>query len=189
MDSAKGSLMFDHVFVLCTGRCGSVTFTKSLAHATNYTSGHETRTHCVGAARFDYPPRHIEVDNRLSWFLGRLDRTYGDRAFYVRLTRDADEVARSFARREGRGIMGAYYQHVLMRAPRLSADVTPLAFAQDYVETVTENIRHFLRDKTHQMEFRVEAAGHDLSDLWARIGAEGALDAAVGEWAIRYNAS
>ncbi|MFQ6550109.1 hypothetical protein AADZ90_019350 [Aestuariibius sp. 2305UL40-4] len=37
------------------------------------TAGREARSHPTGAARFDYPKGQIEVDNRLSWLLGRLD--------------------------------------------------------------------------------------------------------------------
>lgn len=40
-----------------------------------------------------YPPRHIEVDNRLAWFLGYLQEHHGHEAYYVHLTRDRDAVA------------------------------------------------------------------------------------------------
>ena len=77
-----------NVFVLCTGRCGSTTFSKAASHMTNITAGHETRCSLIGNLRLAYPPSHIEVDNRLSWFLGRLDCTYGKNACYVHLQRD-----------------------------------------------------------------------------------------------------
>ncbi len=62
-----------NVFVLGTGRCGTTTFMKACRHVTNCTSGHETRVNHVGPERLSYPSNHIEADNRLSWFLGRLD--------------------------------------------------------------------------------------------------------------------
>ena len=88
-----------NVFVLCTGRSGSTTFYRACRHITNYSAGHELNTSEVGRARLDYPEDHIEVDNRLSWLLGRLDQAYGDRAFYVHLTREEEATARSFDRR------------------------------------------------------------------------------------------
>ena len=53
---------FRNVFVLCTGRCGSTSFERACRHATNWTSGHETRSHLLGADRLAYPDRHIEAD-------------------------------------------------------------------------------------------------------------------------------
>ena len=86
------------VFVLCTGRSASTTLVRAFAHATNYTAGHETRSSMV-AGRLDYPDEHIEADNRLVWFLGSLDRSYGDGPCYVHLMRDPTAVAASFVRR------------------------------------------------------------------------------------------
>ena len=84
-----------NIFVLSTGRCGSMTLDKFCKHITNYTSAHESRNNLD----FKYPPNHIEIDNRLSWFLGRLDKIYGDDAFYVHLKRDDLKVAKSYQNR------------------------------------------------------------------------------------------
>ena len=45
-----------NIFVLCTGRCGSVTFTKACQHITNYTCTHESRVSLLGEDRLNYPP-------------------------------------------------------------------------------------------------------------------------------------
>ena len=176
-------------FILCTGRCGSVTFTKATAHITNFSTGHETRCHLTGTARMAYPDRHIEADNRLSWLLGRLDRTYGIEPLYVHLTRDPEEVAKSYLKRANHGIIFAYRTEILMRAQRLNAENPLLEFCRDYVSTVTENIQHFLRDKPHTMSVRLENAKEDFQIFWEAIGAEGNLEAALSEWDIRYNNS
>lgn len=178
-----------NIFVLCTGRCGSTTFIRAMEHCTNYTSGHETRTHMLGESRFAYPPRHIEADNRLSWLLGRLDRHFGKDALYVHLLRDPEKVAASFVRRADRGIMLAYRTEILMHAPKRSNDASMADFAHDYVETVTANIRHFLQDKPAQMTFHLEDAERRLPDFWSMIGAEGNLEAARAEFNIQHNAS
>lgn len=86
------------VFVLTTGRSGSVTFARSCSHITNYSSAHESRAAEYGAARFDYADQHIEIDNRLSWFLGGLEERFPE-ARYVHLRRDPAADARSFAAR------------------------------------------------------------------------------------------
>lgn len=55
--------------MLCTGRCGSVTFTTACRHASHYSVGHELLGLRHGLL---YPDRHIEVNNRLVWYLGTL---------------------------------------------------------------------------------------------------------------------
>ena len=71
------------VFVLSPQRCGSVTFSAACSHIKNFTSGHETRE----KLEVQYPDNHIEVDNRLAFFLGRIEKNYGDNAYYVFLKR------------------------------------------------------------------------------------------------------
>lgn len=179
----------NNVFVLCTGRCGSTTFIRAAEHIENYSAAHESRPHVIGPSRLDYPPDHIEADNRLSWLLGRLDREYGDRARYVHLIRDPEAVAASLARRTERGIMSAYQGHILMRGFKRNPGATALDFAHDYIDTVTENIRLFLRDKSQVMTFHVEKAATDFPRFWEWIGAEGDRAAGAAEWTIRHNAS
>ena len=179
---------FRNVFVLCTGRCGSTTFARACGHIGNWTAGHETRAHLLGADRLAYPAGHIEADNRLSWMLGRLERAYGPDAAYVHLSRDADEVARSYAGRRAYGIMRAYQHGIVLPEPGKRTDTRPaLLHARDMVDTVTANIDAFLRGKPHVMRMRMEDAETDFPRFWAWIGAEGRLDSAMQEWSIRHN--
>lgn len=180
---------FGNVFVLCTGRCGSMTFSKAASHITNFTVSHEGRTAATGPARLAYPPAHIEVDNRLAWILGRLDAVWGPRPLYVHLSRSAEATAQSFAQRADRGILLAYRTDILMNAGRLNPGATPLDFARDYVETVTANIRLFLRDKPHVEHVTLEDGARGFARVWDRIGAEGDLQAALAEWSVRHNAT
>jgi hypothetical protein len=179
----------DNIFVLCTGRCGSMTLAKACAHLTDRTSAHESRTHLLGPARLAYPPRHIEIDNRLSWILGRLDRDWGDRAAYVHLTRNPEEIARSYAARGQHGIMRAYRTGIVYRAQKLTPGVPMIDFARDYVDTVTENIRLFLRDKSHVMTMALESLATDFDRFVAWSGSTGDLDAARAQLAIQHNAT
>ncbi len=110
-----------NVFILSAGRSGTQTFARACDHVTNYTSAHESR----------------------SGLLGRLDRRFGDRAFYLHLTRETRPVAASWAKRAHTGMMNAYRYAILWHCPR---DATPLAVALDYCDTVEQNIRLFLRN-------------------------------------------
>lgn len=175
-----------NVFVLCTGRCGSTTFAHACGHITNYSAAHESNMQEFGARRLTYPEHHIEVDNRLSWFLGRLDQTYGDGAFYVHLRRARAATARSYAQRNGLGyIMFAYARGVYVGLPD---ELDWFAVGLDYYDTVHANIELFLRDKTHRMDFALEHAKRDFQVFWERIGAHGDLAAALAEWDVTYNA-
>jgi hypothetical protein len=177
-----------NVFILSTGRCGSTTFARACAHIRNYSAAHESRVSLPGEARLAYPPDHIESDNRLAWFLGRLERQFPRDVFYVHLQREREAVARSYAKRLDPGmIMAAYAHGIYLGLPGpLRAD--PIALALDYVDTVTANIDLFLRGRDNRMDLRLEDAKQAFPDFWARIGAEGDLEAALAEFDVRHNA-
>ena len=175
-----------NVFILNTGRCGSTTFIKACQHISNYSAAHESRSTLIGEQRLAYPENHIEADNRLSWILGRLNNVYGDRAFYVHLSREKNKTAESFAKRNEFGIMKAYREGLLMQEQQ---NDTALELAQDYIETVEANIALFLKDKTHTIKFSLENAEMDFRKFWTDINAEGDLEAALTEWNTSYNAS
>ncbi len=137
--------------------------------------------------RLDYPDDHIESDNRLSWFLGRLNRKYGDEAFFVHLKRDREATARSFTRRCEMGIIDAYRKEIIWRAED-DPTVDPLDVCRHFWDTVNSNIELFLRDKD-SMEFWLDSVEEDFQEFWERIGAEGDLSAALKEWSRKYNAS
>jgi len=140
----------------------------------------------IGNERLNYPPNHIEADNRLSWFLGRLEHAYGNNAIYVHLARDPIDTARSFAKRWDDGIMNAYRSSILMNLPPTA---NHLEVCADYCKTVNSNIEAFLKDKTKKMNFALGNAKGDFSTFWSLLGAEGNLSAAITEWDTAYNAS
>ena len=182
--------MRDNVVVLCTGRCGSQVFIKACSHMTNFTAGHETLTRELGEGRLAWPTRHIEADNRLVWFTGKLDREWGDKPFYVHLTRDSEKVAASYRDRTmiSFGVVTFYSRGILMRitgTPRHRGPAKAewaMEMARDFVETATENIRFFLKDKTAKMDFSIERAEELFPVFWNRVGAEGNLESALGEF-------
>lgn len=175
-----------NVFVLCTGRCGSTTFIRACKHITNYSAEHESRSHLLGSDRFAYPDDHIEADNRLAWFLGRLDDAYGDNAIYVHLVREEIDTARSFLGRWHSGIIAAYWSAILMG---ISGSENRMEVCRDYCHTVNTNIGFFLKDKSRKMTFSLENAAGDFARFWELIGANGDFQAAVREWEVTSNGS
>jgi hypothetical protein len=218
------------VFAVGTGRCGSTTFAEACSHITNFTSAHESGKGKL-AGRLEYPDRHIEVDNRLSWFLASLHERYGNDVFYVHLTRDPSATTRSFVARWAEGIEreqqewrirptlspGALRRQLTRRrrrrtAWRLDPSVSPHAtiaaafgYAMNlraepipvgqreevcrlYVDTVNDNIAHFLSTTPRSCTVRLEHFAEDLVGFWDAIGAEGSLDRALGEGERVHNA-
>lgn len=175
-----------NIFILNTGRCGSTTFIKACQHITNYSSAHESLLGQIGRQRLHYPNSHIEADNRLSWLLGRLDKIYGDDAFYVHLKRQPADTASSFSKRIDFGILKAYEQGVLMHEQHMKPAID---IANDYIETVEANIHLFLKDKSHKMDISLENIKSDFPIFWKNINAEGELQLALNEWDTAYNAS
>ncbi len=175
-----------NIFILNTGRCGSTTFIKASQHITNFSSAHESRCTLLGETHFDYSENHIEADNRLSWFLGRLDNHYGNNAFYVHLKRDNHGTAKSLVKRYEGGIIKAYREDIYLR---LQEGVSPMSVSLDYCDTVNSNIELFLKDKTKKMEFNLENAKQDFRLFWELIGAEGDINSALSEFDTTYNAS
>lgn len=177
-----------NVFVLSTGRCGSTTFARACGHVENYSTAHESRISCV-KDRVHYPDDHIEVDNHLAWFLGRLDERYGDDAFYVHLKRNLEETAQSRRHREARkvdpGLMWAYGQRLIWE----NDEAELIDVCRHYCRTVNSNIRLFLKDKSKKMTVRLESVREDFRRFWGRIGATGPLETAVQEWDRRHNKS
>lgn len=173
-----------NVFVLTTGRSGSLTFSEACRHMSNFSAGHETRVGLLGEARLAYPEDHIEVDDRLSWLLGRLEEAYGDEAFYVHLKRNDEDTAASRMRRWNKPLMRAYRAGILWD---VDPDVDRLEVARDLNHTVNTNIGLFLRDKSQQMVIEIETATETFPTFWQRIGAEGDLDAALAEFQRRHH--
>ena len=161
-----------NVFVLCTGRCGSVTLSKACSYISNYSSGHETRIKNVD--RIDFPDGHIEIDNRLIWFFGELGEKYPN-ALYIHLKRNSEDVSRSI---HGRTVHDAFSKLMLRK---MSVETS-----ECYVRTVNSNISYFLKDKKH---ITLELENLDFKKFWDFIGAEGDYQSALREFDTKYNKS
>jgi len=173
-------MKFFNVFILCCGRCGSLTFSMACSHINNYTSGHETKTGVIGKDRIFYKNNHIEIDNRLCWFLNRIDNCYNNNPFYVHLIRNKEDCVRSLKKGPRRIILA--YAEILQRN---KGSAEELSF--DYYDLINENISKFLENKTNKMIFKLENAKNDFIKFWNNIKAEGDLDKSLNEWDVKYN--
>lgn len=152
-----------NVFVLCAGRTASTTFANISEQIPGYSAGHETRATLIGEQRLNYKSNHIEVDNRLAWFLGSLDKKYGDAALYVYIKREPQKIADSYFKRWYLkvSIVKAFGYGILMKSKIGKSERK--AICDFYVETVENNIEHFLKDKTNVLVFNLENAKQDYS--------------------------
>jgi hypothetical protein len=181
-----------NVFVLTTGRTGSTTLTKACSFIENYSSAHESRCDKIGEERLNYPENHIEIDNRLSFYLGSLDKKYGDNAVYVHLIRNEMDVANSYNKRwyfKYHSIMRAFTNYIkYLNCETLSPEQL-IELSIEYVNITNDNIRLFLKDKTKTCQIRMENFHEDFKTFWNLINANGNLESALEELTIKHNAS
>ncbi len=180
-----------NVFILCTGRSGSKSLVKACSFISNYTVGHETRARVIGKARLDYPRNHIEADNRLSWFLGRLDKSFGNEAFYVHLKRDKEATVDSFVNRWNNqgSIIKSYTAGILLQGHKQLVHKEQVTSARDYYDTVNENITLFLKDKPQKMTIDLEDIIDGFNELYDSIKAVGDKDKAIESLRTAVNTS
>lgn len=179
------------VFVLNTGRCGSTTFMRACQHLTNYTAGHESLSSELDGQRFAYSDNHIEIDSRLSWFLGSLDKRFGDSATYIHLIRNRDEVAQSLSKRftTHHSIIRAFTNGILKEPHAKLTKEQELQVCYDYYDTVNNNIRLFLKDKSNTQTMHLESIKEDFKSFCNSIKAEGDIHSALHEFDIKHNIS
>ncbi|MGO2101962.1 MAG: hypothetical protein ACTH3E_02840 [Psychroflexus halocasei] len=180
-----------NVFVLCTGRTGSVSFIKACQHIENFTADHESRSHFNGKERFDFPDQHIEADNRLSWDLGRLDKHFGKDAFYVHLTRDHNKVAESYAKRVyyPNNIVKAYCDGIKKNPTEKLSKEEIYKYSLDMVMNIESSIEFFLKDKPNQIKIDIDAIHTEFPEFWTDIKAKGNMKLAVKTLNKRHNIS
>jgi hypothetical protein len=142
-----------------------------------YTTAHESRTKLLGDDRIDYPADHIEVDNRLTWFLPRLTERYGEDGVLVIAVRDPAEIANYYMLRWYKtNILKAYAQGILMRDFRENN----VEVARDYVACGYEMIEFAAARWRHVVHLHVDDPLPGAKDVLSIIGREDDLDA-VGD--------
>lgn len=185
-------MKYKNIFVFCTGRSGSYTFTKACNYITNYTAGHETRSSHLGNSRFQYPAYHIESDNRLSWFLGKMENEFNsENTLFIHLIRNKEDTVKSYNRRwdKHNSIIKSFSEGILKIPLAKVKKADRLQICNDYYETVNANIRYFLHEKPHQMTIHFEEIQDAFVKFWTKIDAKGDLNSAINELKTKHNKS
>ena len=186
-------MKYKHIFILSAGRCGSMTFIKACNHIENYSSFHESGRLLNSHDKYNliYPEYHIESDNRLSWFLGSIDKLYGNNALYLKLTRNKQKIINSYLKRKtlNQGILPAFAINIFQQKKR---DITKAGYewaANHYVNTVYDNINFFLKNKNNTLEIDIDSPIESFKEFWEEIEAIGNIDNAINEFNVKYNSS
>jgi hypothetical protein len=175
------------VFALTTGRTGSRTFARAMSHQSVFSVAHDSKLSVFDGSRLDLPDWHIEINTRLAWFLGSLDRIYCDDPVFVHLRRNEDEVIRSFFERDKppSSIMHAFANGIVANSDRKTTEQWMQASTL-MVRTVDDNIESFLKSKSKKVEIRLENPYPGLVQLWSLLGLtekrEGGLEQAFEEY-------
>lgn len=162
------------VFVLTTGRAASKTFANASRLLDGMSAGHESRCGVI-SGRLCFPESHVEVDNRLVWFLGGIAARYpDDQTFYVHLTRAPEKVAESYLKRWHIKVsmVRAFYHGILIFPKKPDAE-TARESCRFFVDTINENIRYFLNGRSNWCEVRVENLNDDFFAFMEQAGLEG----------------
>lgn len=170
-----------NIFILTSGRTGSAGFIKACKYINNYSASHESLFKSEVEYRFNYPMNHIESDNRLSWFLGRLDMDFGNKALYVHLKRNEALVAQSFNNRwfGKNSIIRGFAWNICGLKWLFKTKKERLRISEFYVKTIDENINLFLKDKENVLIMELENIQSDFTKFWNFIGATGDLNKAL----------
>ena len=168
------------VFVLSTGRTGSVTLSHACKHITNFTSAHESTRGKVGALHF--PENHIEIDPHLVFNIGSLKKMYPD-AVYVHLKRERRPCVESLKKRASMRtlwIPHAYQKNGKHVTPE-DIDISANLFYSFFNDVIAEFC-------PYAFKMNLENFKNDFTSFWQKIGAEGDLRAALAEFNTKYNA-
>jgi hypothetical protein len=169
------------VFVIGTGRCGTVTFSKACRHIQNYTCSHESNTGWKPTRPLlEYPDNHIEVDPRLSYFLPLLIQKYPD-AYFVHLIRNREDTIKSLEKRESLYLFGQFHMGISKRSINTLATLY-------YDNTV--NMVNMLSDHTNNFQIiSLEDINNGYKLFWERINAKGDYGYCLKEFKTKYNKS
>jgi len=170
-----------------------MTFIKACNHITNFSAEHESGRLLDSHEKYNlkYPEYHIESDNRLTWFLGSIQKLYGNNAYYIKLTRNKEKIINSYLNRKSlnQGILPAFAINIFQQKKWSVSKRGYEWAAKHYVNTVYDNIDYFIEDKDNCIEIDIDNPEEDFIKFWEIIGAEGEIDLALNEFSKKYNSS
>ncbi len=167
------------IFVVGTGRCGTVTFHHACMHIDNFISGHESFSKQLFENDFVIPDGRIEVDPHFAHFLPVLIKKYPE-AKWVHLVRERIKCVESIAKTNG---LKHYVKLVSM-----NNDVSMIKAAGMFYDVVNANISKWMMDCNH-IEMHLENLTNEWDGFWNWIGAKGNFKSSVEQLSINYNNS
>ena len=192
------------VFVVGTGRCGSVTFCIACGHITNYTVDHE-RVFTL-RDKLDWPDQHIAVEPSMWPLVPLLRERYPDLVLVHLIRTDRAAFCASYRELTSPPFIGAAAYRIPkeMRPPeRANWEGAPPVIdvwsaccvghpANEeerweriglYYDAVNTAIAEFRPDVTVQLE----TPGPGWRQFWERIDARGDFKASLREWDTKHN--
>lgn len=168
------------VFVVGTGRCGTVSFREACRYIENYTSGHETISH-----ELEYPDQYIEVNPHFHARLHTLIYKYPD-ALWVHLIRRYDVCVESLAAMDDGQVMlslGRMYPSIY---PAHDALEIASLFYHDINLRINRSLCSMV-SPDRRMAIHLETVKHQWKTFWDWIHAEGDYQASLASWDTPHN--
>lgn len=171
------------VFVVGTGRCGTVTFYQACMEIANYTAGHESKNGEDQIGDWSFPDNHAEVSCNLLWGIPALRERY-PKAFWVHLTREraacVDSLRQNCSRsQEMFAQQWWFFRHEV--DPNRRARI-----AETYYDSYNALVRRLLPPTA--LTLQLESIRESWPEFWEKIGAQGDLAASLLHWGRKYNA-
>ena len=164
-----------NIFVIGSGRCGTLTFSKSISHCTNYTVGHES--HAGSVDRLNYPENHIEVSSHLTLYWPMLRKRYPQCRFVWIQRVDDVRCARSISKLQGgqivRDFCNVFHQQPNPVLIEGALDIYDMMNAQG--------------EASGAFRIEMENAKAQWQRCWDFMGCEGDFELSLNEWDTRYN--
>lgn len=165
------------VFVIGSGRCGTVTFSKAASHCTNFTVGHETKARQIDP--LDYPDNHIEVSSHLTIYWPMILEKYPDCKLVWLYRVDRLACAKSIAQLQSGKVVRDYCN---VFHQQLNPDL--IEGALDIYDMMNAHGK-----TSGAFHIELESASSQWKSCWDFMGCEGDFETSLKEWDVKYNAS
>lgn len=174
-----------NVFIISPGRTATSAMSKALSHVSGFTSLHESRVSFLQDERINYPNFHIELDNRLSFYMPQLTKKYSKKeSLLVIINRDRKSIAESYNKRWRKiNIMKAFSQGIHMR--NLNSNNIDVCLA--YVNYVYETLDYFKNDWDNVLEVDFSNLNAAITQILKRINKIEDLDNVLNEMKNKSN--
>lgn len=168
------------VFVIGTGRCGSVSFREACRFIKNYTVGHESN-----CGLLEYPDNHIEVNPHIRGLVKKIKNKYPG-SKWIHLIRQPETCIPSLAAMD-RGIIMEYYGR-LYPSVQITPAVMDIAYRFYWQENdlIQVQLNHLVSEY-QRMTIELELVKNKWRAFWNWIGAEGDFEASCKSWDVPCN--